>query len=148
MIKKLLKSLYKVFLLIRERFFLIADTEEPSPQPSPVMGEGVGSIPHVSDEEHVQGQLWTGSFEGKMEEKEETAEDRESFTVPPLLENQHISLCETLDRVLNTGVMIYGDITISVANIDLIYIGLKAILTSVETARRVQSDSTTNTFCN
>ncbi|MBI2470011.1 MAG: gas vesicle protein [Planctomycetes bacterium] len=54
----------------------------------------------------------------------------------PLLKEQHISLCETLDRVLNTGVVVHGDITISVANIDLIYIGLKALLTSVETARR------------
>ena len=54
----------------------------------------------------------------------------------PLLEDQRISLCETLDRVLNTGVVVHGDITISVANIDLIYIGLRALLTSVETARQ------------
>ena len=47
-----------------------------------------------------------------------------------------LSLCETLDRVLNTGVVVHGDITISVANIDLIYIGLRALLTSVETARQ------------
>ena len=58
------------------------------------------------------------------------------YETSPLLEEQHISLCETLDRVLNTGVVVHGDITISVANIDLIYIGLKALLTSVETARR------------
>ena len=56
--------------------------------------------------------------------------------MPPLLEDQRISLCETLDRVLNTGVVVHGDITISVANIDLIYIGLRALLTSVETARQ------------
>jgi len=58
------------------------------------------------------------------------------FEAPPLLEGQHISLCETLDRVLNTGVVVHGHITISVANIDLIYIGLRALLTSVETARQ------------
>ena len=58
------------------------------------------------------------------------------FEIPPLLEDQRISLCETLDRVLNTGVVVHGDITISVANIDLIYIGLRALLTSVETARQ------------
>src|SRR3972149_7063663 len=58
------------------------------------------------------------------------------FEMPPLLEDQRISLCETLDRVLNTGVVVHGDITISVANIDLIYIGLRALLTSVETARQ------------
>ena len=37
---------------------------------------------------------------------------------------EHISLCETLDRVLNKGVVIHGDLTISVANVDLIYLGL------------------------
>jgi len=51
-------------------------------------------------------------------------------------ENEHVSLCETLDRVLNKGAVIVGDIMISVADIDLIYLGLQVILTSVETARR------------
>ncbi len=68
----------------------------------------------------------------------ETEKEQE---IPPILEHQHISLCETLDRVLNTGVVIHGDITISVANIDLIYIGLKALITSVETARKMQVGS-------
>lgn len=47
---------------------------------------------------------------------------------------EHGSLCEALDRVLNTGAVIQGDITISVAGIDLIYVGLRVILTSIETA--------------
>ncbi|HAM33877.1 MAG TPA: GvpA family gas vesicle protein [Deltaproteobacteria bacterium] len=47
---------------------------------------------------------------------------------------EHISLCETLDRVLNKGVVIHGDLTISVANVDLIYLGLRLLLASVETA--------------
>jgi gas vesicle structural protein len=41
-----------------------------------------------------------------------------------------------LDRVLNKGAVIVGDLTISVADIDLVYLGLQIILTSVETARR------------
>ena len=48
---------------------------------------------------------------------------------------QHVSLCETLDRVLNKGAVIAGDIVISVADIDLIYIGLSLTVTSVETVR-------------
>ncbi len=48
---------------------------------------------------------------------------------------EHISLCETLDRVLNKGVVIHGDLTISVANVDLIYLGLRLLLASIETAR-------------
>jgi len=47
---------------------------------------------------------------------------------------EHISLCETLDRVLNKGVAICGEVVISVADIDLIYLGLHLVLTSVETA--------------
>lgn len=52
-----------------------------------------------------------------------------------LNDEDHISLCEALDRILNKGVVIHGDITISVANIDLIYLGLRVLLTSIETAR-------------
>lgn len=51
----------------------------------------------------------------------------------------HISLCETLDRVLNKGVVVAGEIVISVADIDLIYLGLQLVLTSVETANQMRS---------
>lgn len=49
---------------------------------------------------------------------------------------EHVSLCEALDRILNKGAVIVGDVTISVADIDLVYLGVQVILTSVETARR------------
>jgi hypothetical protein len=48
---------------------------------------------------------------------------------------RRVSLSETLDRVLNKGVVLAGDIVISVAEIDLIYIGLNLMVTSVETMR-------------
>ncbi len=44
------------------------------------------------------------------------------------------SLCELLDRVLNTGVVAMGEVVISVAGVDLIYLNLNLLLTSVETA--------------
>ena len=50
-------------------------------------------------------------------------------------EQRSSSLCELLDRVLNTGVVATGDIVISVAGVDLIYLDLHLLLTSVETAR-------------
>jgi len=53
-------------------------------------------------------------------------------------EQRNSSLCELLDRVLNTGVVATGDIVISVAGIDLIYLNLQLLLTSVETARAAQ----------
>lgn len=47
-----------------------------------------------------------------------------------------ISLLEILDHVLNSGVVIHGSIVISLAGVDLVYVGLNVILTSVETALR------------
>ena len=49
---------------------------------------------------------------------------------------ERVTLCEVLDRVLNKGAVIHGDITISVADIDLLYVGLRLIVTSIETAMR------------
>ena len=48
-----------------------------------------------------------------------------------------LSLLETLDHVLNRGLVIAGEITISVADIDLIFVGLNVLLSSVETAHEV-----------
>jgi len=45
------------------------------------------------------------------------------------------SLVELVNRVLDKGVVISGDVTISVAGVDLVYLGLNAVLTSVSTAR-------------
>jgi len=46
------------------------------------------------------------------------------------------SLVELVNRVLDRGVVLQGDVTISVAGVDLVYLGLNALLTSVSTARR------------
>lgn len=46
-----------------------------------------------------------------------------------------VSLCETLDRVLAKGIVAKGEITISVAGIDLLYVGLGALVASVDAAR-------------
>lgn len=52
-------------------------------------------------------------------------------------ENTDLSLLETLDHVLNRGLVIAGEITISVADIDLIFVGLNVMVSSVETAQEV-----------
>jgi gas vesicle structural protein len=49
---------------------------------------------------------------------------------------EDISLLEILDHVLNAGVVIHGSLVISVAGVDLVYLGLNVVLTSVETALR------------
>lgn len=52
-------------------------------------------------------------------------------------EESDLSLLETLDHVLNRGLVIAGEITISVADIDLIFVGLNVLVSSVETAHEV-----------
>ena len=42
------------------------------------------------------------------------------------------SLLELADRLLNRGVVLTGEATLSVAGVDLIYLGLNLVLTSVE----------------
>ena len=48
------------------------------------------------------------------------------------------SLVDLVNRVLDKGVVITGDVTISVAGVDLVYLGLNAVLTSVSTLRRLR----------
>jgi hypothetical protein len=47
-----------------------------------------------------------------------------------------VSLLDILDHVLNAGVVIHGSLVISLAGVDLVYLGLNVVLTSVETALR------------
>jgi hypothetical protein len=47
---------------------------------------------------------------------------------------EEVSLLEILDHVLNSGVIIHGSLVISLAGVDLVYLGLNVVLTSVETA--------------
>jgi gas vesicle structural protein len=59
-------------------------------------------------------------------------------------QSRDIALVELLDRVLDKGVVIAGDITISVADVDLIYLGLRVLLTTpdkLESQARRSADS-------
>jgi gas vesicle structural protein len=47
---------------------------------------------------------------------------------------EDVSLLDILDHVLNAGVVIHGSLVLSIAGVDLIYLGLNVVLTSVETA--------------
>ena len=61
----------------------------------------------------------------------------EEIVVTEEWDNSDLSLLETLDHVLNRGLVIAGEITIAVADIDLIFIGLNVLVSSVETAHEV-----------
>jgi len=45
---------------------------------------------------------------------------------------QDLVLLDLLDRMVDRGVILVGDLTISVADVDLIYLGLRVLLAPVE----------------
>lgn len=49
---------------------------------------------------------------------------------------QEIELVELVDRLLNTGVVLAGDLTLSVAGIDLVHVSLRLLVASAETMER------------
>ncbi|HET7551645.1 MAG TPA: gas vesicle protein [Gemmatimonadaceae bacterium] len=61
--------------------------------------------------------------------------------IEPISDEERLVLGELLNHVLDKGVVITGDVTISVAGIDLIRAGLSLYLTSVETLERAPSSS-------
>ncbi|MFN2415675.1 MAG: gas vesicle protein [Pyrinomonadaceae bacterium] len=56
---------------------------------------------------------------------------------PVMDEDEELSLLETLDHVIDHGLVIAGEVTIAVAGVDLIFLGLNVLLGSVETVERV-----------
>jgi hypothetical protein len=49
---------------------------------------------------------------------------------------REVSLVDLVDRLLDGGVVIHGDITLAVADVDLLYVGLRALVASVETMEK------------
>lgn len=47
---------------------------------------------------------------------------------------REVALVDLVDRLLGEGVVIAGDITLSVADVDLVYVGLRALISSVGSA--------------
>jgi len=49
---------------------------------------------------------------------------------------REVSLLELIDRLLAGGVVIHGDITLAAADVDLLYVGLRALVASVDAVGR------------
>lgn len=49
------------------------------------------------------------------------------------MENKDIALIDILDVILDKGVAIKGDLIISIAGVDLVYLDLRVLISSVET---------------
>jgi hypothetical protein len=64
------------------------------------------------------------------------------------IEDEENTLLELLDRLLNAGVVLCGDLTISVADIELLYLRLQLTLSTVETARHAGWYVPTVSSCN
>jgi hypothetical protein len=60
----------------------------------------------------------------------------ESFGIDP-----EVSLVEILDRTLGAGVVLTGDVTLSLADVDLVYLSLRICLGSVPTIRGESTDA-------
>ena len=48
---------------------------------------------------------------------------------------REVALVDLVDRLLGGGVVIAGDITLAVADVDLVYVQLRALISSVATAQ-------------
>lgn len=51
-----------------------------------------------------------------------------------LIENKEMTLLDLLDGIIDTGVVVSGELVISIANIDLIMVDLKLLISSIESA--------------
>lgn len=49
-----------------------------------------------------------------------------------------VTILDLLDRALDKGVFVWGELVLTVADIELVYVGLKALLCSVDTADRMR----------
>ena len=58
------------------------------------------------------------------------------MTVARVVPEDNVALVDLLDRLLAGGVVIAGDITLAVADVDLVYVSLRALISSVSSAQR------------
>ncbi|HEY4276736.1 MAG TPA: gas vesicle protein [Conexibacter sp.] len=54
-----------------------------------------------------------------------------------LLRQRDVALVDLVDRLLAGGVVIGGDLTLALADVDLVYVSLRALVTSVATAEEM-----------
>ena len=64
----------------------------------------------------------------------------EHFPADPDLEAQ-MSLAELVNRVLDRGAVITGEVTISVAGVDLVFVGLQLVIAAAESVHLDRSPS-------
>jgi hypothetical protein len=66
----------------------------------------------------------------------------EKFRAPPSIfsDPDRGSLLDLLDRILDKGVVIHGELILSVAGVDLVFLGLHVVVASVDRMKRARLD--------
>ena len=57
--------------------------------------------------------------------------DRSNYDVTERAPRRQVALVDVLDRVLAGGVVIVGDVTLSIAEVDLVRVSLRALIASL-----------------
>jgi hypothetical protein len=63
-----------------------------------------------------------------------------THTERPAIRAERIALVDLLDRVLAGGVVVSGEVVLSIADVDMVRISLRALVTSVSTLARAGAD--------
>lgn len=58
------------------------------------------------------------------------------MAVPSIVQTEKANLADALDRILHRGAVLRGEVVISVADVDLLYLDLRLFLSSIDTAMR------------
>ena len=59
---------------------------------------------------------------------------------PPTDLDRRITLLDLVDRLVGKGIVVSGDVTLALADIDLIYVSLRALISSVSTLEEEGAD--------
>lgn len=67
---------------------------------------------------------------------EQQQRPEESLSYAPSVQTQRSNIVEFLDRILDKGIVINGDITVFIAGTELLSIRINLVIASIETAKR------------
>ena len=62
------------------------------------------------------------------------------MTGPPAMPERRVALVDLLDRVLAGGVVVAGDVTLSIADVDLVQISVRTLISSVRAVATAPGD--------
>jgi len=63
-----------------------------------------------------------------------------AFTHGRLFKSKKVTLIDALDRVIDKGAYVDGEVVLRVADVDLVFIGLRLIITSISNAERLRAE--------